>query len=107
EQIVEGQGEIAAGHAQRGERDVDWIDVAQGIDHLPDLDVAQMAKKRHAGERDDSDAQEKADPVPADRLVEKPRYGAHRLEGLAAIRVGRLHLDPLQGYAVKSSVPDH
>ena len=49
-------------------------------DHLVDVDVAQHVEKHHRGHADDGDAEQYTDPVPADRVREKPRHRAQRLE---------------------------
>ncbi len=80
EQIVERQREIAAGDAQRGQRDVAPFGRHQRLDHLVDLDVAQDAIEHDRRDRDDGDAQEEADAVPANRPVADPRRRVQRLE---------------------------
>src|SRR5205807_4464120 len=98
EQIVERQREIAPSDAERGDREVVRIGLPQRRDHLADLDVAQVAIERHRRDREYGDAEQEADPVPADRLVAEARNGAQRFEYPAvALRRLRLHLGPVTG----------
>ena len=82
-QVVERQREIARGNEQRSQRDVARVAYHQRFDHFVDVDVAQDAIERHHRDRDDGDAQDEADPVPADLLVAKMRRCVERCEHLA------------------------
>jgi hypothetical protein len=51
-----------------------------GLDDLGDPDVAQDVKERHRRDRNDGDAQQEADPVPAELFVAEPRRFSQRVE---------------------------
>ncbi len=76
EQIVERQGEVCAGDEQRGLGDVPVLDRRHRGQHLGEVDVVELAVQHHRRNRDDGDAQDKADPVPTDLLIEEPRHRA-------------------------------
>jgi hypothetical protein len=99
EQVVEGEREIAAGDACRRERDRHRVHVAERVEHVLDLDPAQVAKQRDRRNCNNGDADQEADPVPADRLLAESQDGAQGFEGrLAAIRWLRLHRVPVAGW---------
>ena len=76
EQVVERQREIAGGDEQRGDGDVAVFDRRHRGQHLADVDVVQLAVEHHRGDGDDDEAEENAEPVPADLLIEEPPQSA-------------------------------
>ena len=78
EQVVEREREIAAGDERGGGGDVARLGRLQRSDHLIDIDVAQHVDQHHHRHGDDGEAEQHADPIPADCVLEKSRPGAQQ-----------------------------
>ena len=80
EPVVEGQREIAERDEQAGGGDAVPLSALQCDDNLVHLDVAQHMHQHHRSHGDDGEAEQHADPVPADLVLEKAHHGARSLE---------------------------
>ena len=49
-------------------------------EHFVGVDVTQHVEEDHCRDADNGDAQQDADPIPADRVLEKSRHRAQRIE---------------------------
>ena len=84
EQVVECQREIAGGDEGGGGADVVPTGRPQRLDHLVDIDIAQHTKQHHQRHGDDGEAEQHANAIPADRVLEKACHGTQRLEHLSS-----------------------
>jgi hypothetical protein len=80
EPIIKGQRGVAGHDRKRRHRHVTFSDVAQRLIELVEIDAAKLAVKHHPGDGDDRRAEKKADPIPADLLLQEPCDGPHRLQ---------------------------
>jgi hypothetical protein len=78
--VVEGEGKIAAGDEQGGDRDAVRLGRFQRIDHLVDVEVVQHVHEHRHSHYDDCHAEQETDPVPADPALEIARGGAQHVE---------------------------
>ena len=78
--VVEGQGEIGGRHEQAGGGDAVRRGAFDRGEHLVDIDIVQDVEQHHHRDGDDGEAEQHADAVPADRVLEKSRHRAQPIE---------------------------
>ncbi len=86
EHVVKRQRDITEGDEGGRDEHVAPLECAERIHHVRDVDAAQHAIEHDAGDDDHREAQQKAEPVPADSAVEGLRgreqpliHGRYRL----------------------------